>query len=765
MAVYHTTALVRMAGATLLLTAAAVAEAQGMGEAPFSAQRRPRVAVLAFDNKNAEAAKTRYASSVEAMLVTFLQQKSQVVVVERKELGGLNEEKRRIQMGQVDVPPGDTAALKLLEGVDAYILGGVTLLDGPRIEIDVKIISRFDGRVVAAAQRSGPPDCLRPVVERLGVALEREYLRPYLSHLEVRLTVPENVSISLTPIPLDTAPDEERAPTDRSSTIKMDVEYDTVEPWITNPTSYTISNLLPGWYSLRLERAGYEDLKTDFRRWEVRRRAGGLDVFDRRTDLPLSESDPELRRFVVRVETGTTTTIDGGALGFVFRKIGGSLAPRVKRQYLDKDYKRSPQRAVLMGSHGLEINHSTKPFETREDQRCNLLRELPPLLVDYGRTHIVEGQTFDIEAFRGGELIIDDYQGETVPAGRYKMVVWDPYFDKQKVDVVIHDGERQKEARVSLPRDTLPLKLETTGAQLGHRVILKGRETHYGRMLPLDFTGIKEVQGLPADTYTVSTNVPGLTGWKRTFEHLPGIPIAPRYHTSNPASPETTRTYEDKGGRREVLIVKTSFVLAGRLGLLHRRPDPRKDDLFRDDEAGKLLDKVLAAPDDTPDELRELVRRLDVIDLLVLGPQDMVRFRESPKLAALVRDYVEKGGALFAFVSEPGDYGEIVGAPLDLPARRPLPEAFGLPSWRVLAFTDVLKRPRILERGEKEKGGYVALWLDAPAAFRDSFGRTRVEEIRGRVEERVLAWARFLMYRRYDKSGKLRQRAEAEIEP
>ncbi len=639
-----TQALARAAGAAFLLTLSAAAWAQETGgekHSRFTAQRRPRVAILEFDNMNAEAAKTGYASSVEAMLVTFLQRKSQIAVVERNKLGGLYEEKRRIQMGQVDVPPGDTAALKLLERVDAYILGSVTLLDGPRIEIDVKLFSRFDGRVVAAAQRSGPLDCLRPVVERLGIALEREYLSPYLGGLEVRLTVPENVGISLTPIPQDAAPDEERAPADRNSTVNIGDEYDTVEPWITNPTSYTISNLLPGWYSLSLARPGYEDLRTDPRRWEVRRRSDRLDVFDHTTDLPLSETDPEQRRFVVRVETGATGKIDGDALGFSLRKKGGSLAPRVKRKYLDKDYAHMPARAVLMGGLGLDLNPSQR-IKKLTDAKCDLVRERPFPFPDYGLTYVAAGQTFDFDAFRGGELIIDDYKGETVPAGRYEMVLWNPYFDKQKIAVVVLDGEQRKEARKSLPRDTLPLKLETTGARLGYQVMLKGRETGHTRVLPLDVPGVKELRGLPVDTYTVSTNVPGLTGWKRTLEHMPGKPVAPRYHTSSPYKPETTNTYEDEPARRDILIVKTGFVLAGRLELLRRSLNPRKDDLFFDEQVGKLLDKILAAPDETPDELRELVRRLEVIDLLVLAPEDMARLRRSPKLAALVRDYVEK---------------------------------------------------------------------------------------------------------------------------
>jgi TolB-like protein len=788
----HTKALARTAGAALLLTVSAAASAQG---ASFTAQEPPRVTVFDFEDANTEAAKAGYGSSVESMLVSFFKERSQLAVVERKSLGRMFEEKVRIQRGMVDVRPDDKTSLELLKKIDVYVMGAVTLLNGSRVEIDAKLFSSFSGEIVATAQRSGPESCLRSIVDRLGAALEQEILRSYSGNLEIHLTSPENVRLFLTPLSLDAAARE--VPAERNSTVNIGDEYDTVEPWITNPTSYTIKNLLPGWYSLRLARSGYKDLEAPPHRWEVRQRAGQLEVVDPTTGFSLDEVDAELRRFVVRVDPRTTLKIDGDALGFVLRRKSGSLAPRVKRKSHDKDYSRKPQRAVLLGGHGLEINPSIKPVESREDQKCNLVRELPPPLIPYSRTHVLEGQKFDFTAFQGGELIIDDYQGEVVPAGRYEMVLWDPYFDKQKIEVIVRDGDQQREARASLPRDTLPLKLEATGTRPGHRVSFKGRETSHFLPLPLDFTGTKERRGLPADIYKVSTDIPGLDGWTRTYAHLPGTAIAPQYFTSSPAyKPETTGTNDDKPARPNILIVKTRFVLAGRLDLLHRIPDQRTADLFIDEQVGELLDRLLhdaKVPPESAADLSGLLRRLEVIDLLLLNPRDMARLREFPEVAALVQDYIKKGGALFAFVTEPGEYGGIVEAPLtvgplskltarfdltpgqvagivprfdrkvDLPVKRALPEVVEPPaSWRVVAFTEVLETPRILERGEKKEGGYVALWLDDPAKFRNQQGKTvpKVEETRAKVEERILKWARYLMYRRYDKTGKLRRKAE-----
>jgi TolB-like protein len=785
-------------GTALLLAAAAVAQVREAGDGTggrYTAQSRPRVAVLEFEDANTGASKERYGPSVEAMLVTFLQRKSQLAVVERQKLGGLYEEKRRIQKGMVYVPPGDTAARELLEKIDVYVLGTVTLLDGSRIEIDAKLFTRFDGRVVAAAQRSGPVTCLRSVVERLGAALEQDFLRPYYGKLQIQLTTPENVRIFLTPIPRDSAPDEERAPAERSSTVTIGDEYDTVESWITDPASYTVDHLLSGWYSLRLERPGYEDLKTDPGRWEVRDRAGRQEVYDRLIQRLLEDTDPELRRFVVHVDPLTTELIDGDALGFILRKKGGSLAPRVKRKYLDTGYTRVPQTVMLMGGKGLDLNRSEGSKEPGEDQECALFREKPLVRPDPGRTYVPVGQKFDFDKFKGGELIIEDYKGETVPAGSYQMVLWDLNYQWAKVGATVLDRTFGKVTQNDLARETLTLKLNVPAARPGSRVILKGRDTHHQLAQPLDFSGIKEIRGLPVDTYRVSTNIPGLEKWKRSFVLPSSVSASPRYYTRSSAyDPKVDRPPEE--GRKPVLTVKTGFVAAGRTEVLSRPLDRQAGDLSVDRELGTMLDRLLYAQEPQgADEIRQLLaQRLELVDLLVLNPRDMARLRRSPEVAAIVKDYVKAGGALFAFVSETGDYGEVAGAPLvvetvskltgrfdlapgevagiiprfdrnvDIPSKRALPEISTLSqgSWRVIAFSQRRQGPRILERGQREDGGYVALWLDDPASFRDRQGRTipKVEEIRGKVAERVLRWARYLMYRRYDKTGKQLRRAE-----
>ena len=178
----------------------------------------------------------------------------------------------------------------------------------------------------------------------------------------------------------------------------------------------------------------------------------------------------------------------------------------------------------------------------------------------------------------------------------------------------------------------------------------------------------------------------------------------------------------------------------------------------------------------------------------------MRRIRENPEVAEIVRHYVEDGGTLFAFVGEEGEYGPIFGgslrlkadkatarfaiAPGDVPsvelkksdkrasvqAKRALPSLDkGLdPGWRVVAYTEGRKGPRILERGASDNGGYVVVWLDRPALFRSRLMGDRiptVEETRAKVESYVMRWARYLAYRRYDQTGEELRKARLALTP
>src|SRR6185436_17878700 len=107
---------------------------------------------------------------------------------------------------------------------------------------------------------------------------------------------------------------------------------------------------------------------------------------------------------------------------------------------------------------------------------------------------------------------------------------------------------------------------------------------------------------------------------------------------------------------------------------------------------------------------------------------------------------------------------------VEVGSKRALPALGRLPPqapWRVIAYTREGQEPRIVERGAQEEGGYVALWLDDPASFRGRLGERvpRVEEVRGRLEERVFGWARALMERRYGRSLEPRRNAGPALRP
>lgn len=623
----------------------------------YTAQRKPRVAVLEFEDTNADAKDRKYGSSVQAMMVTYLKRKSQLVVVERQKLGDVIAEWRRNQKGLTNLQMEDPSARELLEKIDAIIIGSVTLLDeiatantegggdregetrqGQRIEIDAKLLSRSDGRIIAAAQRDGPVSCLRAIVERLGVALEQEYLRPYFGKLKVTLSEPEQVTVLLTPILLDTALDEEKPPVERGTTIRSEPKRDTVEAWTTDPTTYTIENLLSGWYSIRLKRPGYDVEHLENSHWEARD-DGTVRIYDRLTSLPLERTSADLHRFVVHVDPLDSETLAIDQLGFTFRKLGGSIKPQVKRQYLDKDYDHPPQRVVLISrelvepdpageaqaerqgraeekqkkdkkkaedrKEHLEINDLSPPGEYGDDEDCDLFKENTPNRSDYGRTVVTAGQTFDFEAFKGGSLFIENYRGEKLPVGDYQMTVWESHYQPHTSMVTIRDQDKDKPVRTSLVRDTGSLAMTATGARPSNKVSLEGVSTRHRVDLPIDFDSWRIQESLPVDVYRVATDIPALAGWHREVELTSENLQPPFFDTQDEEKGPVLRLFQEKngledGGReKERRIprqkVKTRMAVGGRLSVLSLPPDPVSADLYVDRDLTVILDLLLYA--------------------------------------------------------------------------------------------------------------------------------------------------------------------------
>jgi Curli production assembly/transport component CsgG/Short C-terminal domain len=850
----------------------------------YSAQRKPRIAVLDFEDTNKDAIDTLYRDAVEAMLVTFLKRKSQFVVVERQKIGDVQKEWKLARTGQTSQAPGAT---ETFEALDAILVGSVTLLDAPssvekvgeksssssgqnvqRIEVDVKALARADGRIIAAAQSSGPIPCLRSIVERLGVALEQEFLRPYYGTLRVQLSAPENVRVLLTPILLDQAVDEEKPPVERGETVIRGKKNDEIEPWATNPTTYTIENLLAGWYMLRLERPGYHALSLASGNEDLVARKVGDQVYieyqppaplteGARTNLApvrLQQAPASVQRFVVYVAPRTTRLLDGDRrrLDFSKSKKVGSLTPLAWRGILDHDFTHTPKRVFLIGKETLEINNKKELEEFAEDTTCDLFKEKPPERKNYGRTVIAQGQQFDVETFLGGDLIIEDYKGEPLPVGTYQIAFWEPDYELYQSTVVVNTGDDRRPFEAVLTRKSGSVQLATAGPRRPHDVFLAGESTGTKVEVPLDFGSLKEY-GLPVDRYTASTNIPGLRGWRSAVD-LGTSPVPPFYdekrdeeltrlqreakarqdeqekQAANQVAPAKEKIDDQQkvvmpltfpvgpGGPPPVLSIKTHLAVGGRTSALSSTAPLTSEAVHVDPEIAQYLDAALWIVRDKASKPRRrwwggskstagtppdqastsapamdatparslLLQRLRDLDLVILDDDDMASAKDSPDIARAIRQYVEAGGTLFAFVSEPGDYSDVVGAPLNVElkgrrsakfqiaegtvaevvlrlaekrvkvrSKRKLPSLqSGLDSsWRVMAFTTEGKEPRIIERGQREQGGYVAVWLDRPALFRTRLlGRPviDIERSRAKVESHVVDWANALMARRYD---------------
>ena len=688
------------AAATLcLVSTAALAEPSFVVTGRYTAQRKPRVTVLDFEDTNSDARNQRYGSSVQAMLVTFMKRKSQFVVVERQKLGDVLKEWQRNQKGMTNLQPVDPGARELLEKLDAIILGNVTLLNTPaeanvarksaggeektevvqgaKIEIDAKLLSRADGRIIAAAQRSGPVACLRSIVERLGIALEQEFLRPYYGKLKINLSDPESVRVFLTPILLDTALDEEKPPVERSATVLLgSYDHDVIDPWTTDPTTYTIENLLSGWYSMRLERPGYEGLGTENARWEAGEVSGETKVHDRETGEPLERVAPEKSRFVVRVDPLTTEVIDGDSLHFAFRKKGGSLAPRIKRQYLDEDYLQSPRRVILIGREGLEINQRIQLGEYAEDTTCNLFWNKPPVPPAYGRTYVTSGQSFDFATFKGGDLILEDYKGEVVPVGQYQMNLWEPSYQLQTSVVAVHDQDRDKTTHSAMVRDTAPLWLMATGKRAPKHVRLTAAATKHQVDIPLDFDGATEAAGLPVDRYSITTDIAGLAGWRKDTELLPASAQPPIFDPKSKEDPPLKSSAEGGGEASKVptLRVKTRLIVAGRLSAFSLPPDPVRDDVYIDRDVDEIFAALLQPRNSDWGEKPGAGRRalLEVGRAVVSGVASAIVPRDAPRAAPPV----QPPSAALALPDLAAEVPAVAGKPAEKalgPAPEPLP--------------------------------------------------------------------------------------------
>lgn len=758
------------------LAAAPVAEASAPGAPLYTAQRKPRVAVMVFGDTNTQADHERFGPSVSAMLVTYLKRQSQFVIVERQDLNDLLTEWDRTQGGKTTLSQ-DLADVELLERIDVILKGEVTVLEGGRIEIDAKLLSRLDGRIVTAAQRSGPESCLRQVVERLGIALEQDFLRPYYGSLRISFHEPENTHFYLTPVLGVDALDEEKPPVELGLTVFPEDGFDRVEPWVTNPTTYTVEKVLSGWYTVRLERPGYIGVSTDNDLYQAVVGRGETRVCwwaEESRCTPVARLDENVTRFLVHVEPRTTVDLDATARGFEMRKEQGAIRlvihgersqplpeARVLLRGLDlRINPHSPDEAVLErwpelltadievteaesdGTEQTEAEDSGEPSQDGpQEDPCNFFEERELPYIDHDEQLIRAGGSFDLESFKGGFLAFEDYRGQSLPAGVYEMIAWAPFHRPVHRILNVEDGDGSgapRELRLQRHMRDLVILGKTPG-----EVGLVGDETGVSMKVTTDLArGIKTLR-LPVDRYTAATELGDQRPWERLIDLMPPREDPPALDEFL-EQPPGDATWLARDLREAELPIKNGLWVGGRVdGFL---PIPG---IFYDPSIEALLDGILRvsharrqlrslAGEGSDVEL--LLMRLEEIDLLILDEEDMNRLRVLPEVTARIRDWVERGHALMAFVTAEGDYSELAGAPLrirgsslrrmfrlhstrkegfsveekiDLGRPWPLPKLKGrkrtLDAWDVVAFSKKKKRPCILEREAEE--GYLMVWL------------------------------------------------------
>jgi hypothetical protein len=204
----------------------------------------------------------------------------------------------------------------------------------------------------------------------------------------------------------------------------------------------------------------------------------------------------------------------------------------------------------------------------------------------------------------GGELIIEDYKGETVPIGRYAMVLWEPAYQIEATPITVRSNDRSS-LRVSLTRETGKPKVGTTGERPSSRALLQGVETGHPIPFPLDFPR-EAARGNPVDTYSASTDITDLKRWNHDVQ-VPASNLNPPFYdaASKKDDPHLLQAVPSIEAKETPFVgIKTRFGLAGRLRALSRTPDPLAADLFIQQDVDAILARLLygkaTRPQDEP---------------------------------------------------------------------------------------------------------------------------------------------------------------------
>jgi TolB-like protein len=801
----------------------------------YTAQQKPRVAVMQFENTNELAKQQKYGESVSAMLITFLKRKSQLVVVERQNLEKVLTEWKLDTSGITGAASADRQ--KELEVIDAILDGRVTVLGekgNEEIEIDARLISKNDAHIISAGHQRGRTSMLRTVVEMLGIELEHGFLRPYFGSLTVTISEPTNVRVYLTPVLSIKASDDEKPPIELDQTVSPQARQVLYDKWVTVPTVATISNLLGGWYTIRVDRPGFEGLGTDNSKLVVQDSLAQLMP----TGLNGAPPTPEQQRFLVHIKPFESTTWPNEGRSMRLAKKSGSIALQVKREFLDRDYRPAgeitdlktwlraePAGTAPASSALLDMNNrdDLAGAIAMDGEAVSAASVLVQKKLDSATSCTFSQARPVLDEFSGGRLLIEDYHrladaaARKLPVGTYRAMATLPNYAIGRTTSAFDVADKFDGRPVTLDLRRLRGKItvfRTEAPSPEHHLIFEGQETKFKRSVALDFTKEKTFVDFPVDQYVVTTDQPGFATWRGVFDLEAG---AVKTEVDSAEIGACGVTLTAPADPTFGFDLKSQPWLAGRLEMnrftsenLSRRPEFMRllEDVMRTEEArrpttGQTANDALlvgrartsAAEAQSKQAIDVLRSYLQDIDLLYLNDSDIRRILRLPQTAGLIRDYVAKGGALFCFVSSPGDYTSLLGANLSfaakptrhgdlelrpgdvsqvrlniklgLTANREFPtlrvsNKEPLKDWRVLAYRRTgRKEPAIIERGDLNSGGYVVVWLDSA---RNLEPHPLTEETLSAVEKRAIAWSVYLMYRRLGPASQDRQQAQGNLQ-
>ncbi len=781
----------------------------------FSAQEPPKVAILIFNDTDSKAGKRMLGKTVSTMMVSFLKDNSQFSVVDRQNTTILLEEWRRIQEGQISSNQGtlentfQSVEALALEGLDRFILGDVSIvgnLDGKDlVEIDARLL-RLDGSIHTVAHGSGEEGCLRDLVHKVGRALEQKAMESEYGELEIRVDNPEKVWIHLTPVPLES--DERATPAELGLSLDIgNLQKSPVQSlWITDPKRIVIDDVLTGYYSLRLDRAGYRRLGTKSSHWRLRQENGTLVPYygEERISGPAGAG-----RFLVKVDRDRRTVVDRQ---FVLEEAVGSLVPILALDYpavdmavpeveltpldLDRDYwPPQPGLGCLdTKSSRAERGHETESLPTPQ-------RSFEGFATGNESVRSDSEQRYSSVLFHG----LTNSALEELATGKYRLRIRLRDYEPWDKDLLL-DGDSRVE--IDLKRKRGRFALQTTQPVHEKRLFIEGQTTGYTTSKILSpRPGNIIFESVPIDTYRAFTDIEGFSAWDTFFDTLPFPVETDQVIREQPSDEKPFGENQEPDPCRRT-VVKSQMWIAGDLvepsstaffdACFHQLVDKILVDPTRQTETGVeigMADAVVSPSTrqarqiqhDSGDLLQQLDDRLLDQDLIVLDDESISKIRSHRGLSASLHAFLVRGGVLVTFLSQPGQYKKIFGKELTVETtdkhskwqirpgsvnnfkvelerkkqdwqRSELDLGDSETEWKRLAVQKRPNRPLILERAVGQ--GYVIVIATSSGSV-----QRQIPEIWPRILRRAFLLAQYAMFRRYDgESGSMTIEAKERLE-